>query len=487
MLNNLTKKINLRLIDIVGNENFVGDPEVLQSYSENPYLPLMAKKRKPDLIVFPSEVEEIVQIMKIANKFEVPVVPRSSGLDPYGDAIPIFGGIMIDLTKMNKIVDICPTALDGTFTRVEPGVTFNQLQKELKSVNMRVLLPARLTAETTPASTYFNRNILFSSAKHNYTVDWSILSYEMVLPTGEILRTGNLTLPESGGTMPHCHGSDIGRISMGSLGTTGILTKVTTKLKAEPEEKRIYFINSESLLEIIKSINSILRFSPIEIGEEHICLNNYCLASLISVDIKQFENNVEILPNWTHIISLTGTSGWVECQDNDLNDAIRDLSTKRKSELDGVSKISEEFDNEFSNPTRIDRAFNYLPFNRIEFYASSSQIPLFDKEVRILAEKMGYKRGLGTCLIPIEQGRSYYVEYDLYFDQSNLKEQKTVRKLYKDLYKYLITNGAFINTPHNFYVAELLYSKMVTYYENMNKVKKLLDPKGIMHPGKLFL
>ena len=132
-------QLRTRLIDIVGTENFSTDSEVLQSYSENPYYPLLAKKRQPDFVVMPREVEEITEIIKVANKLGTPVVPRSSGLDPYGDAIPIFGGIMVDLANMRKTVQVEPSALGGVFARVEPGVTFGTLQAELKKEGVPVI------------------------------------------------------------------------------------------------------------------------------------------------------------------------------------------------------------------------------------------------------------------------------------------------------------------------------------------------------------
>jgi len=476
-----------KLIDIVGSENISNDPEVLQTYSRDLYSSLLSPKGKPDCVIMPKEIEELTQIMKFANKNKVPVIPRSSGLDLHGDSIPIFGGLMIDLSTMNRIIDICPTALEGVFSRVEPGVTFFQLYKELKKVNMRALLPARLSASTTPASTYFNRNVLFSSAKHGYTGDWVILSHEIILPTGEILRTGNLTLPNSGGTMPHSHGSDLGRILMGSLGTTGIVTKVTIKIKDEPEERKIFFLTSENLAELLKAVKSILRYSPIEIGEEHITMNKLCLASLLASNSKDFDNLNNMLPTWVHILALTGKKDWVDCQEKDLMDAAQPTALKPTAELEGIEKAPEEFSDEFSNPMRIERTFQYLPYNHIEFYTAPSKIHEFEEGIRTITSKTGYSKDLGICIVPIEQSRTYYVEYDLYFDPSNTEEMNQVKETYKLAYTYLINNGALINTPHDYFVAEQLYSKMQVYYETMLKIKKLIDPNDIMHPGKLFL
>ncbi len=309
----------------------------------------------------------------------------------------------------------------------------------------------------------------------------------MVLPTGEILRTGNLTLPESAGTMPHSHGSDFGRICTGSLGTTGVVSLLTTKLKAEPEERKIFFLTSEKAKEILNAVKSIVRYCPIEIGEEHITLNNLCLSSLLATTMNEFENLVDQLPPWTHILSLTGKEGWVDCQEKDLMDASSNIDIKPVPELKGSSNAPREFADEFSLPTRIDRAFKYLPYNRIEFYTTINQFLEFKEELKSISEQIGYGRELGICIIPIEQARSIYVEYDIYFDPSNPEELNKVKNLYKAFYSYLIRNGAIINVPHDFFVAEQIYSRTQIYYETMLKIKKMIDPNDIMHPGKLFI
>ncbi len=479
-------KLSTRLNDIC---EWSQDPHLLKSSSENPYLPLISKKRQPDFIAKPTEVEEIVQLVKIANEYKVPIVPRSSGLDPYGDAIPIFGGLVVDLSKMAKIVKLSATALEGMFVRVEPGVTFAQLQQELKKVDKRALLPARLSSLTTPASSYYNRNILFSSAKPIYTVDFVILSYEKVLPTGSVLKTGSLTLSQGAGTNPHCRGSDIGRICMGSLGTTGIVTKVTTKIKDLPETRKVFFLCSENFDEILKTSRAILRYSPIEISEENITMNKYCLSSLLARDQKEYDNYISALPSWIHAFSLNGKAGWVECQEKDLVDAAKTTGTniKPSTELQGVPKAPEEFIDEFWMPTRIDRAFKYLPYNRVEFYSTPTKILELDKGVEEVIKKAGYDKPIGCCVVPIEQARSYYIEYDLYFDLSSEQDKDNVRNAYRAAYSYLISNGALINTPHDYFVAEQLYSQAQLYYETMLKIKKMLDPNEIFHPGKLFV
>ena len=480
-------QLRTRLIDIVGTENFSTDSEVLQSYSENPYYPLLAKKRQPEFIVMPREVEEITEIIKVANKLGTPVVPRSSGLDPYGDAIPIFGGIMVDLANMKKTVQVEPSALGGVFARVEPGVTFDMLQAELKKEGVRVLMPARLSSSTTLASSYFNRNVLFSSNRNGYSVDEVILSYEMVLPTAEVLKTGSLTLPNSGGTNPHTRGSDIGRICMGSLGTTGIVTKLTLKLKPLPEVRKPFFLQSEKIEDLLNATKKISRWSTVEIGEETIIMNKNSLASLFANNIHEFGNLMEALPMWTQIICLTGEPEWVDCQERDLMDAAEGTGIKPVPDLPGFEKASMEFSEEFVSPTRIDRAFKYLPFNRVEYYTTHRKIPVFNKEVESIAAERGYSKGLGINIIPLEQARAYFVEYDLYFDLSKPEEAEHVKETYKAAYTHLIRNGATINTPHDHFVAEQLYAQIQIYYENMLKIKKLLDPGDIMHPGKLFV
>ncbi|MFC1969536.1 FAD-binding oxidoreductase, partial [Chloroflexota bacterium] len=113
------------LTTIVGKANVSDDPSVLEAYSrDQSFVPA----RKPNYVVRPGKVEEVEEIVRLANSSLMPVIPFSSGTDFHGGAVPVQGGILMDLRRLNKIGYIDERNWNAL---VEPGVTYAQLQAEL--------------------------------------------------------------------------------------------------------------------------------------------------------------------------------------------------------------------------------------------------------------------------------------------------------------------------------------------------------------------
>jgi len=123
------------LAGIVGVEHVSDDPETLKEYSRDGSF---VQPRMPGCVVYPGNTEEIQGVVKYANERKIPVTPRSSGVSFYGATIPSQGGIILDLKRMNKIIEV-----DGRNkkVKVEPGVTWAQVQEELAKQGLMVCNP----------------------------------------------------------------------------------------------------------------------------------------------------------------------------------------------------------------------------------------------------------------------------------------------------------------------------------------------------------
>jgi FAD/FMN-containing dehydrogenase len=123
------------LASIVGPEYVSDEPDTLERYSRDYSF---VQPGKPGWVVYPKSTEEIRGVVKYANDRLIAVTPRSSSIGFYGAGIPSQGGIILDLTRMNRIFDI--TEKDRN-VKVEPGVTWSQLQAELEKHGMMVCNP----------------------------------------------------------------------------------------------------------------------------------------------------------------------------------------------------------------------------------------------------------------------------------------------------------------------------------------------------------
>ncbi len=127
--------IKEKLVRIVGARNFFEDPAILETYSKDFSL---APAGVPNYVVKPKSAEEVHKIINLANEDLTPVVPVSSGVHFNGAAIPKQGGIVVDLSRMNKILEVDEL---NRRVRIEAGVTWEQLTDELGKRGFRMIMP----------------------------------------------------------------------------------------------------------------------------------------------------------------------------------------------------------------------------------------------------------------------------------------------------------------------------------------------------------
>ncbi len=233
-----------KLTAVLGGENVFTTKEdlICYSYDSTPY------DHMPDVVVAPAKTAEIAAVVKLANEYKIPVVPRGGGTNLSGGSIPIQGGIVMALHRMNNILEIDADNLTAT---VEPGVitaTFHQaVEKE------------GLFYPPDPQSMYMSTlggNVAENAGgprgvKYGVTKDY-ILGLEFVSPTGEVVRVG-------GKTIKNVSGYDLIRLFAGSEGTLGIITEITVKLLPLPESKRTLLAMFDSLDDAAQTVSDIIK------------------------------------------------------------------------------------------------------------------------------------------------------------------------------------------------------------------------------------
>jgi glycolate oxidase len=217
----LTKQEQIyeELASIVGNKYVEDDIGVLYVYSKDM---TELDQYLPNLIVMPKTTEEVSEILKLANKYKVPVQCQVKGLNMGGVHAPLAGGIMIDLRRMNRILEIDEEA---EYALVEAGVTWADLRRELqeKHPNFRLSYPFA-PAQTGVVSNALLGGHLRFSTKYGPPSD-QILSAEVVLPTGEIAYVGSRGLVKAWDHRQDL--PDLLGLFIAWHGTTGIVTKAS--------------------------------------------------------------------------------------------------------------------------------------------------------------------------------------------------------------------------------------------------------------------
>jgi alkyldihydroxyacetonephosphate synthase len=228
----LFEVIENELKDVVGPDDVtVHEAERLAYSLDAYYVPQMwmdhgSKPTLPDWVVYPETTKEVSGVLKVASRHRVPVIPYGGGTGTQGGAVPLYGGILLDMKKMDRILRIDEESLTVT---AQPGINGQQLEWAL---NKRGLTLAHYPASeygATLGGYIAARGSGTLSTKYGKAEDM-VLSLEVVLASGEVVRTPSIP--------NHACGPGLLQVFVGSEGTLGVITEVTMRVEPQPEERR---------------------------------------------------------------------------------------------------------------------------------------------------------------------------------------------------------------------------------------------------------
>ncbi|MEM3027450.1 MAG: FAD-binding oxidoreductase [Candidatus Bathyarchaeia archaeon] len=216
----VTPRVLSQLEGILGSENISTRPEELLCYSRDSSIFF----HSPDVVVRPRKTDHVVAVMKIANEERIPVTPRGGGTSAAGSPLPVAGGILLDMSGMDRILEM---DLDNQMVLVEPGIVCDALNEELAKAGF--FFPP--DPASSPACTI--GGMVNTNASGNRTIKYGptrdfVLWLEVVLPTGELIETGSRTLKS-------VSSYDLTRLIVGSEGSLGVVTKIALKVVPLPE------------------------------------------------------------------------------------------------------------------------------------------------------------------------------------------------------------------------------------------------------------
>lgn len=241
----MRKEILEELRSIVGNGNLCGDTSELYLYS----MDVSVRFRKmPDVVVRPESTEQVAAIVGLANRYKIPVTPRGAGSGVAGGAVPIKGGIVVDLTRMDKILEIHPSDLSAV---IQAGVVHARLNEELEKYGLFFPPDPGSNKMCTLGGVVAVSGSGMHAVKYGGTKDY-VLGLTAVLPTGEVLKTGGKTLKKAAGY-------DLTHLFIGSEGTLGIITEIILKVLPLPEAKAVVSAAFKKLEDAAGTVSAVFR------------------------------------------------------------------------------------------------------------------------------------------------------------------------------------------------------------------------------------
>ncbi len=449
-----------RISDIVGVDSITSRVEDLHCYSYDG----TARPHLPDLVVFPQTTEQISQIMELASKHRIPVVPRGAGTGMTGGIVPIHGGIVLALTKFDTIIEI---DTDNQVAIVEPGVITAEFQR---AVGKKGLFYPVDPASMNYCSIGGNAAECAggpSAVKYGVTKDY-IMGLEIVLATGEIITTGART--EKSVT-----GYDLTRLFVGSEGTLGIITKLIVRLLPAPPYKETFLLTSTSLRRTTEMVSEILNHNIKP------CTLEYMDKTAIGVVSGFMKNPPPPDTQALLIVEIDGDLATVSAQ----AEKFRLLVGDRDEFVLRQAGNEEEVEQIWQARRAISPSVHKLRPNKIgeDVAVPRSRIP----ELVEFTENLSSE--LGLIILTFGHAGDGNIHVNIMLDRSIPEEVQKADTAKDRLFRKAIELGGTLSGEHGIGLSKKSY---MPYELNeatltlMKRIKALFDPNDILNPGKIF-
>lgn len=423
---------------------------------------------KPSVVLQPNSTDEVSAILKYCHQNRIPVVPRGAGTGLSGGALPIYGGVVLDMQKMNRILEI---DVENFQVITEPGVITEELMNAVRKKGL--FYPVDPASK---GSCFIGGNIAENSggarAVKYCIVQDQVLNLEIVLPNGEIMWTG-------ANTLKNATGYNLTQLIVGSEGTLAVVTKIVLKLLKAPTTDLLVFVPFQSAEQACEAVHQIfmagftpsalefmerkgLELSQAFLGEDYLKLNDQIGAALlIEVDgndqeflMKEIEGIFEVLEKFE--------TGEILFADNATH---KSKLWKIRTVMGEAVKSSSVYKEE---DTVVPRA----------------KLPLLIKKVKELGNIYGFDSvvyghaGDGNLHINILKNQ-----------MTDDKWENTLPEAIRKLFAYTHSLGGTISGEHGIGYVQKEYMDIVftkAHLELQKQIKNIFDPHYILNPGKIF-
>lgn len=459
LTDNLIKELNKAL----PKENILSDEAERYVYSFDASNN-QQNKALPDAVVFVENIEQVLKVVKIANEQMTPIICRGAGTNTVGACVPTHGGIVLNFSKMNKILEINP---ENMTARVQPGVVVGDLQKAVEKQGLFYPPdPSNLKISTIGGSIAQN-SAGARCFKYGATKDY-IIDMLVVMANGELIRTGS-------NTIKNATGYNLGSIFIGSEGTLGIVVEATIKLIPKPEETQVIMAYFDTVEDSIYAVNKIIEKqvfpatidfmdkNAIQTVEKFYPTGLLCdKESALIIELDGY--NTEIARQRETICEILRTNNAANIQYSRTKEEAEHIWAARRSSMAACTKLK-------PNVTTDD------------IIVPRSNLAKLVKGVQDICTR----HNLTVCLVGHVGDGSVHPQIPI--DYNNKDEYKHYKIAKSEIYQLTARLGGIISGEHGIglekkaYISQVVDGGALGY---MRQIKKIFDPKNILNPYKIF-
>ncbi|THF76349.1 FAD-linked oxidase C-terminal domain-containing protein [Cohnella fermenti] len=457
----LDNAIARQLRDIVGASWFKDDDQtrVAHSYDGTPMLQAL-----PDGVIYPGSTEEVAAVMRVLHEHRIPVVSRGSGTNLCGGTVPIQGGIVMVMHRMNAIVEVDLQNLTAT---VQPGILTKAFTEHIESLGLFYPPDPSSMAISTIGGNIAECSGGLRGLKYGTTKDY-VLGLEFVLASGEIVRTG-------GKLVKDVAGYDLTKLLVGSEGTLAIVTEATLKLVPPPKHKKTMLAMFSDVYDAARTVSKIIE-------------NRIIPATLELLD----NPTIKVVNDYAKLGLPTDAAAMLLIeQDGELETVERDIEL-----ISGICR--EENATEVSIARNHEEALKLLTARRSAFTALARLRPttiLEDATVprskiadMVLAiNRIAEKHRVQICTFGHAGDGNLHPTATT--DARDTDEVHRVEEAFAEIFEAAIAFGGTITGEHGVGLVKSPYLEWKLGEPGvavMQSIKAAFDPHNLLNPGKIF-
>ncbi|HEX7173871.1 MAG TPA: FAD-linked oxidase C-terminal domain-containing protein, partial [Pyrinomonadaceae bacterium] len=449
-----------RLREIVGAEHVLVDAERVEPYAQD----ALKEKFPPEAVVLPGSTREVAEVLRLANERRFPVTARGGGVGYTGGAVPVEGGIVLGTERMNRVREI---SADDLYVVTEPGVTTYALQQAVESHG--------LFYPPDPASykdSYVGGNIAenaggIRSARYGVTKHY-VLGLEVVLPTGDVVRAG-------GRTSKNVVGFDLTGLMCGSEGMLGVITEATLRLLPLPEATRTVRATFRTMREACACVSGFTRARLVPVAIE--VLDRNAIRAVES----EFAFGLGEEAGALLLVAVVGAAPEVERSSRVVERVVTDGG--------GYDVIRSETREEEDRLWDVRRAlspaikkYGTLKFNE-DVVVPRSRVPELVEGV----EEIGRRRE--TFVVNFGHLGDGNIHVNFICERDDPEAVARARRAVEETFALSVSLGGTISGEHGIGYVKAPYLHLALdapTIDAMRRIKRALDPNGILNPGKMF-
>lgn len=446
---------------VLGSGAVKDDPEslVTHSFDATPMLQTL-----PDAVVYPASTEEVSGVMKVLSEHRIPLVSRGSGTNLCGGTVPLQGGVVMVMHRMNRIIDV---DLENLTATVQPGLITKQFTEHVEGLGLFYPPDPSSMAISTIGGNIAENSGGLRGLKYGTTKDY-VLGLEAVLADGRVIRTG-------GKLMKDVAGYDLTKLLVGSEGTLAVITEATLKLVPPPKAKKTMLAMYRDLYDAARTVSKIIE-------------NRIIPATLEFLDrptIRVVDDFAKLgLPHDMEAILIIEQDGDPDTVERDIA-VIADICRSHRAERTEIAATQEEAAKLLTARRNALTALARLRPTTILEDATVPRSKIADMVMEI--NRIADKYNVTICTFGHAGDGNLHPTATT--DARDKDEVQRVEAAFEEIFEAAIRLGGTITGEHGVGSVKAPYLEWKVGeagIEMMKGVKAAFDPHGLLNPGKIF-